>query len=291
MMRNLTVTMLVLGLCLVFSAPADTTMDPVHPYAYGANVGWLNAMGDTAHGAVLGQSFCTGYLWSANCGWIGLGNGPTNGWQYGNAAANDWGINHDGEGRLSGCAWGANIGWITFEQVHGQPRVDLTSGNLSGYAWGANVGWISLSNAQAYVRTTRLNAGADSDNDGIPDFWEYREAGNLTTLTDGGNDEDFDGVPDTDEYPADTDPLEITDLMEIVSITDKSGTNTVSWNARPTRFYCVEATNTLGTTHGWKDVGGGLIGPPVASPAQAEITNGGETVRVYRVRSIVPLME
>ncbi|MBU1693569.1 MAG: hypothetical protein KKC51_06360 [Verrucomicrobia bacterium] len=281
--------------CLVVSGPAwaDSTIDPAHPYAYGANIGWLNARGDIANGAGLGQSYCTGYVWSANCGWIVLGNGPTNGWQYGNAAADDWGINHDGEGRLSGYAWGANIGWVTFEQVQGQPRVNLLTGNLSGYAWGANVGWIGLSNAQAFARTTRLDAGPDSDADGIPDYWEYREAGDLGTLSDGGHDQDSDDVPDADEYPADTDPLVDTDLLQIVSITTASGTNNVAWTTRPTRFYRVEATNALpaATDIGWADVGGGLIGPPASSPTKVAIPDEGNRGRFYRVQAVIPLGE
>lgn len=34
---------------------ADTTIDPAHSCAYGADVGWVNARGDVAHGAVLGH--------------------------------------------------------------------------------------------------------------------------------------------------------------------------------------------------------------------------------------------
>lgn len=56
------------------SLHASTTIDPAHPYAYGANVGWVNARGDGAAGAVIGTAYCTGTVWSANCGWISLSN-------------------------------------------------------------------------------------------------------------------------------------------------------------------------------------------------------------------------
>ena len=58
---------------------AASTIDPAHPHAWGANIGWLDMQGDVANGTAVGQSYCSGYAWSANCGWICLGNGPTNG--------------------------------------------------------------------------------------------------------------------------------------------------------------------------------------------------------------------
>ena len=58
---------------------------------------------------------------------VGSGT-PTNGHAYANNSAADWGVNHDGAGRLTGYAWGANIGWVAFEQTHGQPQVDLRTG-------------------------------------------------------------------------------------------------------------------------------------------------------------------
>ena len=124
---------------------SDSSINAIHRYAYGANVGWLDFRGDNIQGAVLGQFYATGYVWSANCGWICLGNGPTNGFAYSNTSVNDWGVNHDGLGNLRGYAYGANIGWINFEE-NGNPTVHLQHGRLSGFIYGANVGWIDLSN-------------------------------------------------------------------------------------------------------------------------------------------------
>lgn len=135
---------------------AATTIDPVNRYAYGANVGWLDWRGDTANGVVISATFCSGYIYSANVGWINLGSGtPTDGVQYQNLAADDFGVNVDALGHLRGYAYGANIGWIAFEN-NGAPAVDLASGILSGSVWGANIGWISLSNAVGFVQTTPL---------------------------------------------------------------------------------------------------------------------------------------
>lgn len=285
-------SMLVLGILAIgggAGARAATTINDPNQYAYGANVGWISARGDVVHGAAIGPSYCTGYAWSANCGWISLGNGPTNGWRYSNTSANDWGVNHDGLGNLTGYAYGANIGWIAFEQIRGLPRIDLRTGDFSGHAWGANVGWIGFSNAQAFVQTDSLDPGPDTDGDGIPDPWEMQRAGDLTPL--GGSYPDGDGVPDVDEYGADTDPF-TGEHLEIVSLAETTGTNTVRWTSRPTRLYRVEATNAMPlAAGGWADVGGGLIGPPAANPAEAAIPRASTTKEFYRVKAIVPLSE
>ena len=292
MKRTHTNSLLVaLWLCGGLAAPAATTIDPAHPYAYAANAGWINAQGDITNGAVVGQAYLAGYLWSANCGWIGLGNVPTNRWRYANASVTDWGVNHDGAGQLTGYAWGANIGWITFEQTYGQPRIDLCNGNLSGYAWGANVGWISLSNAQAYVQTTRFDPGPDSDGDGLPDPWELAHTNTLNALNGGTHDQDRDGVTDAEEYAADTDPLNDADFLRIVSVSTSGSTNSLAWTSRPTRLYRLEATNTLVGTGAWTDVGPGLLGPPLVSPMTQTLSGVTATTRFYRVQAVMPLSE
>jgi len=277
-------------LAMAAACQAGTTINPTHAYAYGANVGWMNWRGDVAHGVVLGQSYCTGSVWSANAGWICLGNGPTNCWRYSNASGNDWGVNHDGAGHLSGCAYGANIGWINFEQTYGQPRVDLRTGNLSGYAYGANIGWISLSNVQAHVQTDRLDTGPDTDQDGLPDAWEYGQTNVLAALGGGGlADFDHDGMTDTQEYLADTDPLNPDDNLRITALAAARQTNTVAWTARPTRLYALQANARLTNAASWVDSGAGVLGPPPSSSMSVQLTGVTATTRFYRVQAIVPL--
>src|ERR1035437_8190321 len=155
---------------------AATTIDTNNAYAYGANIGWVNAVADGTNGAVMGQFYCTGYIYSANVGWISLGtsNGPANGYAYSNISSNDWGVNNvGGSGQLAGTAYGANIGWITFEQTYGMPQVNLHNGNLTGYAYSANVGWISLSNSFAVLQTDSISNGPlDGNGSGLPVAWE-----------------------------------------------------------------------------------------------------------------------
>jgi hypothetical protein len=142
-----------------FPVRAASTIDTVNRYGYDANVGWMDGYADGASGAVIGQYVCSGCLYAANVGWVNLGSGsPTNGIQYQNLSANDFGVNQDGLGNLRGYAWGANIGWINFENT-GAPKVDLRTGKFSGSAWSANCGWLSLSNAAAYVQTDTISPG------------------------------------------------------------------------------------------------------------------------------------
>jgi len=271
-------------------ARADSTVNPVHRYAYGANAGWIDARADATNGAALGQSYCTGHLWSGNVGWIGLGSGPTNGWRYSNASAIDWGVNHDGAGRLTGHAYGANIGWLTFEQTYGQPRIDLLTGNLSGYAWGANVGWISLANSQAFVRTDTLGAGPDTDGDALPDAWEIEKAGDLATLGVLDTDTDEDGVSDAGEYAADTDPLDPASRLRITAFARAGDADAVTWPAAQTRLYrLVQADSLTPSPPVWADSGHGLILPDGAPELTRGVWSPGAIQRFYRVQAIVPL--
>lgn len=279
-----------IGLAIpLLSVPAATTIDPAHPYAYGANIGWVNARGDVANGAKIGRFYCGGSLWGANVGWIALGAGaPTNGWQFGNTAANDWGVNHDGLGYLRGYAYGANIGWIHFE-TNGNPKVDLLTGALSGYAWSANVGWIGLSNLFASVRTETLDPGPDTDGDGIPDAWEMKEVGVLVLLDDGDNDHDNDKVTDLDEYGADTDPDDVSSFLRITDYAHALTTNTLTWLVEPTRLYRLETATAVSNTATWVDSGHGVLAPGPGPILTRAVPDSATTTKFFRAKAIVPL--
>ncbi len=279
----------VASLCLLGQATLGaTTIDPVNKYAHGANVGWIDARGDGTNGAVIGQSYCSGSLWSANCGWISLGHGPTNGFHYSNASANDWGVNHDGAGNLRGYAYGANIGWIVFEP-NGNPQLDLLSGALRGQAWGANIGWISLANNQAFVQTDTLAPGPDTDGDGIPDPWELALAGTLSRYGPRPNDDDGDGEPDVDEYMADTHPGQASSQLHITDFTKSSSTSLVTWTVSPTRLYRLEHAPSATNGTRWIDSGLGILPPGPGATLTYSIAVPATTTRFFRARAIVPL--
>ena len=115
------------------------------------------------------------------------------------------------------------------------------TGALSGYAWSASCGWINLSEMKALS----IAPGPDTDGDGIPDAWEYRNYGKLNVLTATG-DLDEDGVDDIDEYRADTDPDDDTEKLVITAFSTANSTNSVTWPVKGTRVYTLEHTDNLG---------------------------------------------
>lgn len=137
------------------SAPAQSTIDPVSPYAWGENIGWINFRGDGPNGVVVSPTHLSGFAWSENFGWINLGEGPVNLVQY-SQGSGDTGVNKDGAGNLSGWAWGENIGWIAFDTSgSGGSQVTVDgSGHFHGYAWGENVGWIAMDSGYGVANQT-----------------------------------------------------------------------------------------------------------------------------------------
>ncbi|RYD50219.1 MAG: hypothetical protein EOP85_00015 [Verrucomicrobiaceae bacterium] len=232
----------------------DSTISPAQPYSWGANIGWVNGRPSTDWGVVMGEAFCSGFAYSANCGWISFGDAtPANGIRYSNSFGSDSGVNHDGVGNLSGLAWGANIGWINFgtdaagaprpTTDANRPRIDLLTGQFSGYAYGANVGWINL----ASMRTATL-AIPDTDGDGMADAWE-RQHFTYITSKDGKADTDGDGVPDKDEYFAGTNPNDPSSRLRIISQTLGNTTPSAQWDlaftSSPSRVYRLQRSTTL----------------------------------------------
>jgi hypothetical protein len=264
---------------------AATTIDAANKFAYGANLGWLDWTGDNTHGAVIGAFVCSGYIYSANVGWIALGSGtPTNGIYYQNLSASDFGVNQDGLGNLRGYAYGANIGWINFEST-GSPKVDLGTGKLSGYAWSANCGWISLSNAVAYVQTDSIQQGALAP-DGLPIAWLLANFG--TTNVNASADPDHDGMSNLQEYIAGTNPNDASDCLRITSFkrnTLAASYNLFTWTSKPTRFYAVQYRSALNQNPTWTDYGYFSV-PGVSGTGFFDYN----AQRFYRIRAYRPLM-
>jgi hypothetical protein len=293
-MKAILLAVLALLTCAAPSLRAGTTIDTANKYAYGANIGWMDwsgGSGQTASGAVIGEYFCSGYIYSANVGWINLGNGsPTNGIQYKNLSASDFGVNQDGLGNLRGYAYGANIGWINFEST-GAPAVNMITGKMSGCVWSANCGWISLSNAVAYVQTDTISPGPlDSDGSGLPIAWELTYFG--TTGINANSDPTGKGMTVWQDYLAGTNPNNAASILKITgrSFTSGGASATLTWDSVPTRDYYIQETTSLGTPV-WTDSGLGLIAPSAGSTTTASFTGAALSARFYRVEAVLPLSQ
>jgi thrombospondin type 3 repeat protein/dockerin type I repeat protein len=155
------------------SLVAAETIDPQndqHQFAWGENVGWINAEpsatgnpGVTVSGAKL-----TGYMYGENIGWINL-NCQNNGTC---GSTGNYGVTNDNLGNLSGYAWGENVGWISFS-CQNVPNtcastgnygvtIDKATGLFGGKAWGENIGWIVFD-----YTTSAANRVKTDDGDGV----------------------------------------------------------------------------------------------------------------------------
>jgi len=282
---------ILLYFAFITSSFAASTINTNNNFAYGANIGWINARADAGtNGAVIGEFYCSGYIYSANVGWISLGvsNGPVNGYSYSNISSNDWGVNNAGGGQLSGMAYGANIGWISFEQTFGQPRVDLLTGKLTGYAYSANGGWISLSNSVAVLQTDSLSPGP-LDVNGLPVAWEKEFFG--TTGISTNADPDHDGMSNAQEYQAGTNPTDPNSRLRVTAINANTpgSTATLTWTSVPSRLYQVEERLDLMAGAWATNLTLGVVSPDLGPTTTRSLTESSAAKRFFRIQVIKPL--
>ena len=146
---SMTITLMIfLGGKDVFAENIDPD-DDGSQYAYGENVGWLNAepSGDGGPGVEVKDSKLTGYIWAENIGWVSLSCENTS-----SCGTANYGVTNDGNGNLKGYAWGENVGWISFScentgscgTVGYGVTIDPATGEFSGKAWGENIGWTTF---------------------------------------------------------------------------------------------------------------------------------------------------
>lgn len=208
--------------------------------------------------------------------------------RYANNSSTDWGVNHDGQGQLTGYAYSANLGWITFEQTHGQPRVDLSTGDLSGYVWSANAGWIHLNTIHGKISTLSLDPGPDSDNDDLPDPWERFYVGLLTKF-DSGQDYDNDGSPDETEYQAGTSPIASAVFLRILSYSSNGSNHQLEWSNSPLRLYQVQISDDLTDENAREDYNPTPLPPVSGSSRSMLVDNLSGSIRFFRITPLLPI--
>jgi hypothetical protein len=164
-----------IGAIAAAAAALAENVDPSNAgaqYAWGENVGWINAepaVSGTpiAQGVTVSGIGVTGFMYGENIGWINMScqnNGTC-------AGTGNYGVKNDGAGNLSGYAWGENVGWISFACANNPStcagtgnygvHINPATGEWTGAAWGENIGWINFSHNQTGSRVK------SDDGDGI----------------------------------------------------------------------------------------------------------------------------
>ncbi len=276
-------------LLLPLAAAAQSTIDPGSPFAWSQNTGWAALHYDTSKaqgGITVGEYFLSGYAWGQNTGWIHFGSGSAqDGIRYGNAAAGDCGVTHDGAGGLGGFAWSQNTGWINFGWAGtadpNRPRIDLTTGKFYGFAWGQNTGWLNLETGLATLSVEIR----DADSDGLDDSWETLHFTKLT-FADALSDFDGDGETDVTEFSYGTDPLHppLTSLSARGFTTDRKALR-MEYPSTPSRFYRISASEDL---QSWAPASDWMQGWPSLSEVKLSLDHSAPR-QFYRLEAKRPL--
>jgi hypothetical protein len=299
-MKKLSLLLALLGLPLL--AHATSTIDLTNNSGWGANIGWTNWRPDfdstNTEGVVVGEFVCSGNVYAANVGWINLGGGsPVNHIQYQNNSATDFGVNYSvdptqpGVGILRGFGYGANIGWINFE-AQGNPRVSLFTGTFTGYAYSANCGWINLNDLNGKVQTDHIAMGTDSNNNGIPDAWEFLYFGGLlapgqqNNIGPNGN-----GMTILQDYEDGTNPLLANNGLRITAYSTNSGgvNSNVTFTSTTARLYTIETNTDLTQPLNWVDSGLGIFAPDAGTSTTRPVAQTSAVKRFFRVKTMPPL--
>lgn len=126
-------------------------------------------------------------------------------------------------------------------------------------------------------------SAADTDGDGLPDWWERFYFGDLAR--DGTGDFDGDGLSDYNEFQLGTNPADANSALRIIPplVVDQTGA-TVTWAAAMERVYRLEHRGAVGSGE-WQEVPGDVTATNgTAQKLDANALN--QNARYYRVRLV-----
>lgn len=124
---------------------------------------------------------------------------------------------------------------------------------------------------------TGIGQVADTDGDGLPDYWEIKYFGDLTT-TDGTGDQDGDGLSDLAEYLAATDPTANGSSFVFFSSTPMTSTNIIRWASASNRTYTIYHTTNL--MESFSTLETGIGGTPPVNEYSHSVTTPANFYRV-----------
>jgi hypothetical protein len=147
---------IMLFILISLKAFATSNIDTTDKYAWSETSGWLNFNG-TNNDVTVYNDHLEGYVWVENIGLIRLGTHTSGGEHtYANTSKDDYGVNNDGSGNLSGYGWSETAGWINFNSSHSQVTINANSGDFDGYAWAENLGWIHFNNTSPAYKVRQV---------------------------------------------------------------------------------------------------------------------------------------
>ena len=133
--------------------------------------------------------------------------------------------------------------------------------------------------AQATPSTT-----ADSDGDGMPDWWELQNFGGVTNAV-ANEDADCDGMNNLEEYIAGTNPASTQAVFRVLAAAPSSHESRVlEWVSATNRYYTIERSTNL--TAGFSPIDSWILGtPPLNSYTDAAAPGA---LSFYRVKVSAP---
>ncbi|MGC4017456.1 MAG: sialate O-acetylesterase [Luteolibacter sp.] len=157
----------------------------------------------------------------------------------------------------------------------------LILGDYTSQAFGNNfdvtIDYVRYDQSDAYLPT-----GADADNDGLPDSWEYQYGGTITGMT-ANADDDHDGKTNLEEYLANTHPEDPSSVLAVGSITTSTGSVAIRLNTSPQRFYTLFKSEDLVS---WTTIQGPIVGTDGILTLTDTRANGARAF--YKVTATMP---
>jgi len=229
----------ILPMTVLHSLATDPGADPANRYAWGENIGWVSAQ-SAQHDLTVHfdgtAGWLAGWLWGENVGWIKIGAGS--GGPYANRTADDWGVNMDAVGNLTGYA---------FDHTTCDAAINPTNGAFSGHAWCENTGWVTFRGASPDYGVRCL--AFDTQSHGTPNWW-------LDHHGVGESSDPGDGVPAWQKYVMDTDPHDMGSCLQITAVSNAASTTTVAFSPTSVRRYYTLWSCTDAESGAWSNLTG-----------------------------------
>jgi alpha-glucosidase (family GH31 glycosyl hydrolase) len=127
---------------------------------------------------------------------------------------------------------------LTFTNTVADGQLAITFSGVSGH---------TDPNARVSAISVRKIADADSDGDGMPDWWEDAFGLNKNSSTDASADADGDGVSNLNEFLARTNPRDAASALTVTTIQNESGGFQISWPSVAGKKYRVQFSDDLQT--------------------------------------------